>query len=225
MRSLQSGRGLTYNEEEHMSEKDELRLSKTQKAICSSFAELLAEKELHRISVQEVSDKARISRTTFYRYYTDVYELYDSLSKNILTELGRVLRDSRECSEEELYTKLIRYVSENSMTFKMIFSPNTTAKLKERVIKMFESIFRHKYSEVYNVPINSPELIYFVGYRANGLISVIRKWVLTDFKESCGYMVRLISDIDGNMAATFQTGVGAAYDRKAEMLKKAASKL
>ena len=205
--------------------KDELRISKTQRAICSCFAELLSHKELHRITVQEIADKAEISRTTFYRYYVDVYELYESLSKSILNELEIVLTESRQCSEEELYQKLIEYISENRVTFKMIFSPNTTAKLKEKVIKMIEGIFRHKLSKIYNVPINSPELIYFSGYRANGFVSVIQKWVRTDFKESCEYMIKIISDIDMNMVGTFPAGVGSVFNKKAEIFKKVADKL
>ena len=208
-----------------MTDRKSEKLSKTQRALYNAFSELLAEKELHRITVQEIADKAEISRTTFYRYYVDVYELYDSLSQNILTELGLALTESKNCSGNELFAKLISYVSENRMTFKMIFSPNTTAKLKEKVIKMIEGNFRHKYSEIYNIPINSPELIYFMGYRANGFVSVIQKWVRTDFNESCEYIVNMISDIDRSMENAYAAGIGDAFNKKAEMFKNAASKL
>ena len=42
-----------------MNEKTEdRRTRKTKKAICDAFAELLTEKELHRITVKEIIDKA-----------------------------------------------------------------------------------------------------------------------------------------------------------------------
>ena len=51
------------------------RTLKTKKAILQAFSELLKEKELRKITVQEIVDKADISRVTFYKYYLDVYDL------------------------------------------------------------------------------------------------------------------------------------------------------
>ena len=199
--------------------KEDRRSNKTKRMICSALAELLAEKALHKITVQEISDIAEISRTTFYKYYVDVYDLYDQLSKSTMTELELVLTENKNCSEDELYSKLIEYVSDNRMTFRMIFSPNTTAKLKDKLIKMIEGVFRHKHSEKYNIPINSPELIYFTGYRAHGFVSVIQKWVRTDFKESRGYMVKIISVIDKNMENTLMAGIGDAPNDDTEEIE------
>ena len=47
------------------------RTLKTKKAIFQAFSELLKEKELRKITVQEIVDKADISRVTFYKYYLD----------------------------------------------------------------------------------------------------------------------------------------------------------
>ena len=49
--------------------KTDRRSLKTQKLIKEALAELLTEKELRQITVQEVSDKADIHRVTFYKHY------------------------------------------------------------------------------------------------------------------------------------------------------------
>ena len=180
------------------------RIGKTMKAISDALAELLTEKELHRISINEIAEKAEVSRTTFYKYYSDVYDLYDKLSQNTLNDLGIIFLQNRERSEEEFYQEFIRYVADNRMTFRMIFSRNTTAGLKDRVVKMIEGVLRHQYSEKYEVPLNSLELIYYTGYRANGLMSVLQKWVRTDFRESCEYMAEVIAILDKNMENSFR---------------------
>lgn len=57
-----------------MSEKKtDRRTLKTRKAICDAFAELLAEKELHKITVQEIADNADVNRVTFYKHYLHIY--------------------------------------------------------------------------------------------------------------------------------------------------------
>ena len=58
--------------------KTDRRTLKTRKALCEALAELLMEKELHKITVQEIADKADVNRVTFYKHYMDVYDLYEN---------------------------------------------------------------------------------------------------------------------------------------------------
>ena len=44
--------------------------------------ELLLQKELHKVTVQEISDLADINRTTFYKHFLDVYDLSDKLEQS-----------------------------------------------------------------------------------------------------------------------------------------------
>ena len=44
------------------------RTQRTKRAIYTAFAELLSEKELHKITVQELVDRADIGRATFYTH-------------------------------------------------------------------------------------------------------------------------------------------------------------
>ena len=65
-----------------MSEKKtDRRTLKTRRAIWDAFAELLSEKELQKITVQEIADKADVNRVTFYKHYLDVYDVYDLYDK------------------------------------------------------------------------------------------------------------------------------------------------
>ena len=47
------------------------RTLKTRKAIINALAELLSEKELRKITVQEIADGADVNRVTFYKHYLD----------------------------------------------------------------------------------------------------------------------------------------------------------
>ena len=46
--------------------KEDRRVRKTRSAIKSSFIELLNEKELEKITIQDIADRADINRGTFY---------------------------------------------------------------------------------------------------------------------------------------------------------------
>ena len=59
--------------------KTDRRSLKTQKELKQALAELLAEKEIRKITVQEVSDKADVHRVTFYKHYYDIVTIQNKL--------------------------------------------------------------------------------------------------------------------------------------------------
>ena len=101
-----------------MSEKKpDRRTLKTRKAICDAFAELLTKKELHKITVQEISDKADVNRVTFYNHYLDVYDLYDNIEADVLVELGLLILRLDDIRSDEFFSCLIGYIDENKSIF------------------------------------------------------------------------------------------------------------
>lgn len=64
----------------------DLRVLKTNELIRNTFLELLAQKEFTEISVKEITVKARINRSTFYKHYEDKYLLRDSIIDHMLEE-------------------------------------------------------------------------------------------------------------------------------------------
>ena len=107
--------------------KPDRRATKTQNAIFTALAELMTEKELRHITVQDISDKADIHRVTFYKHFMDIYDVYEQLTKIILCEVGVLLTQHGEKTPATFYYDILNYVSEHTVYFKMIFSPTTQA--------------------------------------------------------------------------------------------------
>ena len=84
--------------------KTDRRTLKTRKALCEALAELLMEKELHKITVQEIADKADVNRVTFYKHYMDVYDLYENIEKDVLIEMGLLILRLEELPSEKFST-------------------------------------------------------------------------------------------------------------------------
>lgn len=61
------------------SKSSDRRPQKTREAIRQAFLEIVSEKGLMGASVQEVTERANISRGTFYAHYADKYALVDSI--------------------------------------------------------------------------------------------------------------------------------------------------
>lgn len=178
--------------------KTDRRSQKTRKAICDAFSELLAEKELHKITVQEIADKADVNRVTFYKHYLDVYDLYDKIEEEVLIELGLLILQLGELYSEEFFTCLIDYIYDNKSVFKMIFTPNDTNRLRDKFCKLMEGLFRKLISEQTERELSDDKIEYMSCYRTHGCISVVEKWILNDLKDPKELIIKVISELDQN---------------------------
>ena len=113
--------------------KTDRRSLKTQKLIKEALAELLTEKELRQITVQEVSDKADIHRVTFYKHYYDIYDLYEQLEKEVMSELGLLILKFHENTAKNFGTEIVEYIEKNPKIFRMMFSSHNTGELRHIV--------------------------------------------------------------------------------------------
>ena len=179
------------------------RTLKTKKAIFQAFSELLKEKELRKITVQEIVDKADISRVTFYKYYLDVYDLYDKIESELLTNIGLITLQLADKTFNEFFKELINYVYNNRVTFEMVFSPNVTNKLRDKLSRIIEGILKKIYSEKLGISIDNENLVYLCCYRSSGFLAVIQRWVQNGFSQSCENMVKQVSVFDDNIEQIF----------------------
>ena len=180
------------------------RTLKTKKAIFQAFSELLKEKELRKITVQEIVDKADISRVTFYKYYLDVYDLYDKIENELLTNIGLITLQLADKPSDEFFKELVTYIYNNRVTFDMVFSPNSTNKLRDKLSHIIEGIFKKIYSEKIGISIDSEDLAYICCYRSSGFLAVIQRWIQNGFSQSCENMVKQISVFDENIEKIFE---------------------
>ena len=69
---------------------NDIRVRKTEKAIRSAFISLLTTKSFSDITIQDIADKAEISRSTFYDHYADKYQLLEKLYQEIIDRFGEM---------------------------------------------------------------------------------------------------------------------------------------
>jgi AcrR family transcriptional regulator len=67
----------------------DLRVRRTQKLIREAFIALVEERGFDAITVGEIARRAMVSRTAFYRYYEDKYDLVMKLFKQTVDALNR----------------------------------------------------------------------------------------------------------------------------------------
>lgn len=90
-------------------------VGRTYNAIINAFMVLIKEKEFSRISVDMIMKKATVSRSTFYRYFKDKYDVMNATFKNLL---DYYVDPARSRNYKELCYHLFKYGQENLGIFK-----------------------------------------------------------------------------------------------------------
>ena len=65
----------------------DIRIEKTKQSIINAFIEIRSRKEVERITVKELCEKARINKSTFYAHYKDIYDLSDQLETELVDSI------------------------------------------------------------------------------------------------------------------------------------------
>ena len=181
---------------------------KTKKQISTVLAELLQEKELRDITVQEIADKADVSRTTVYNYYLDVYDIYEQLENAVLTELGLIITEHGVKTTFEVYPVVFRYIKDNPAIFKMVFGPKGPASLYMKILNMVEGLNRTIWSERFGVDMNDERVVCAIRYHSNGTMAIVGNWVMTDFAQSQDSVIQMLTGLDRSTQAYLASLLG-----------------
>lgn len=66
---------------------------KTRRVFLNVFCDLYCQKPIEKISVQEIANKSGYNRSTFYQYFSDIYELLDYIENDVLDYIKEELKN------------------------------------------------------------------------------------------------------------------------------------
>ncbi|WP_045520116.1 TetR/AcrR family transcriptional regulator [Neobacillus niacini] len=72
------------------------RILKSQEAIKKAVIELMSEKSFDQITIQDISDRANVSRRTIYLHYLDKFDLLDKIIEEHINELRELAESASE---------------------------------------------------------------------------------------------------------------------------------
>ena len=62
------------------------RVKRTRKLLTDAFGQLLAEKGLNAVTVQDIAERATVNRATFYAHFVDKYTLFDEMIRDLVRD-------------------------------------------------------------------------------------------------------------------------------------------
>ncbi len=119
---------------------EDYRTRLTKKIIVECFMELLKERPLDRITVTAICDRAQINRTTFYRYFDNPLNLYDSLESLFLDEMKcltvrNINANAERGSFQQALVEVLMFFKENKDLLLVMRSKNGNFDFASRMLK------------------------------------------------------------------------------------------
>lgn len=146
----------------------------TRKRILDTVGQLLSQKKLSEIRVQDICSACDISKSTFYLHFKDKYDAANTYYYQSILMNGIILDDT--VSYEERRLKLVQFYQENSSAILHLLHEGGQDSLLDFVIKEVHPISSSEMIKRYNVtPSEDTECLLLAILM--GQISCIQHWM------------------------------------------------
>lgn len=174
------------------------RIQITKRMLKEALLELLEEKDIKKITIYELCERANINRTTFYKYYGSQYDLFEEIENDVFHEITQRM-EGEESSVAELLLRLTEYFEEDRKKFCILLNSTADTTFAE---KLFSLPLMKDQINLYIPASYTPqqrEYIYAFIYGGGG--SILRKWLNSDTPVSAREIVYIILGFIENLTA------------------------
>ncbi len=127
-----------------MNAKVDRRIIKSQNAIQSAFLSMLTKDGFDEITVKEITEKADISRKTFYLHYVDKYDLLDTIVNRQLKELEKICDQTTNQDFVEGAVIWLGYFEQNKAFFSALFRSENTASFRKTLLNLLADLINKR---------------------------------------------------------------------------------
>jgi len=170
----------------------------TRMVLRDSLMELMKTKPISSIYIKEICALADISRATFYKYYTDQYDLLQKAEEEAITFIDNMFRkytyhknDSREA--EQMVVEILQYIADNSKSIYVLFSENGNINFQKT---LFSSMYQKNYLKSMTDKLHDEQAkqFYFI-FIVTGTIGLIYHWIRNGMDKPIHELAKLIIKI------------------------------
>lgn len=174
------------------------RIKYTKRVIKDTFISLLEEKEINKIKVSELCNIADINRATFYRYYLDIYDLYDKMQDEFVSKLKEIIvsNHNKFMSTSVVVKNILDALLDEKRLSKIIFNKKNNLLFMDDIIDICYKYGKNKWLEK-NPNLKEKDIKYASIFFFNAALGVINYWIENDFSEdpeAVGNMIEQLTD-------------------------------
>ena len=173
------------------------RAKATRDAIMRAYAELLSQKDRNYVSVNDLCDAGKISRTTFYRHYKTTADVEADIEDIVLSKI-KLLIDNTDLTDfihgrKEFLNALNNAVISDKDFYSKLLLANQRIDFLEKIRYMIKDRLKATLRSKTFIPPEQIDLI--LTSTVAGRIAVYRQWILDGFSLSAEAVSELLENI------------------------------
>ncbi len=162
--------------------KTDARVRYTKKTIRETFFALLKEKPINKITVSSICEQAEINRATFYRYYTNPFDLMRSIEDELIASLKSMIKMTDNRNITDTIHLVLNVMRQHANEYEILFSENADPYFFDRLVHESYSIKENSLQKMFpgTSPIYNQWLYLFMTH---GFTSILKSWAVNGMKE------------------------------------------
>lgn len=156
------------------------RVIKTKNAIFEAFKQLVQEKDMSDITISELTQKANITRSTFYMYYNTVGDVRTDIENTIMARIDRIMSETviRNSIRNPypLLSMLADEILKQDQNNRYILSSSTSGQLMDKINDRIVEAYMHWFKENEGSTNDIGKVKYIVAFAAAGMTECFKIW-------------------------------------------------
>lgn len=156
------------------------RVIKTKNAIFEAFKQLVQEKDMSDITISELTQKANITRSTFYMYYNTVGDVRTDIENTIMARIDRIMSETDIHNSIRnpypLLSMLADEILKQDQNNRYILSSSTSGQLMDKINDRIVEAYMHWFKENEGSTNDIGKVKYIVAFAAAGMTECFKIW-------------------------------------------------
>ena len=156
------------------------RVIRTRKAITTAYMQLALEKDLGKITVSDIAERAVINRSTFYLHYADANDVLDDIKKTISKTVEKCFREFDPANFYDSTYKTLLYLTgvlDETPAFKDFMLKSTSSgyiidSVKQIITEMSSSAIASRSDDAQKISIMNVTFSYMIS----GVVDAYIAW-------------------------------------------------
>lgn len=147
----------------------------TRQNLVDAFCILLNKKPVEKITINAISEKAGYNRSTFYKYFCDVYAILEYVENIVIAQIKENFQKNISPSnfEETFLQAFTKIQSDKASYFEVLFNFNNRQRFTQRLIQEISPIFMQTFS----LPPENPKSKYLTEIYFQTVLSALICWL------------------------------------------------
>lgn len=172
-------------------------VSKTKQDLIDAFWSLYCEKRIEKITIKEITVKAGYNRSTFYEYFTDIYDVLEQIENSLIPSLDELPPISILNKNNEIPLNMfLKLYEQNEKYYSVLLGDNGdpafASKLKDSVKPLLKEALATE------VKLNDLEFDFVLEYILSSMISIMSYWFKNDKILPSDKLIFIMKDIMEN---------------------------